>query len=330
MVVNTKFLGDLIVSTPALRFLKEEYPRSELILIVRKEYRKAFENFPYIDRIIPFDAGLKHKKGLTALKRGFDFILKLRKEKPDVFIALHPGDRPALWAFLSGAALRIAPKKQNLSFLINKKIDVNEDSIKYIDYYNRIVEHGSRKVKSNKTDFFVPEEDDLWAENFLRENNFKDGEFLIVHPGASEKSKVWQIDNYIELIEKLLKEAGCKILILAGPQDKENCNLISESLKDKNLVVYKSGSITKSAALIKKSQLLVDNDTGTRHLGAALGVKILALLPEDNLDYWNFYEGVNHHFIAGKRINDGEKSYLGGIEVETVYKKIVDLLGDKR
>ncbi|AFN73592.1 lipopolysaccharide heptosyltransferase [Melioribacter roseus P3M-2] len=330
MVVNTKFLGDLIVSTPALRFLKEEYPSSELILIVRKEYRKAFENFPYIDRIIPFDTELKHKKGLRALKRGIDFILKLRKEKPDVFIALHPGDRLALWAYFSGAILRIAPKKQTFSFLLNKKIDVNEDSIKYIDYYNRIVEHGNKRVKSNTTEFCVPDEDVLWAEKFIDENGLEDGEFITVHPGASEKSKVWQLDNYIELIEKLLAECNKKILLLAGPQDEEYCNIISENFNEKNLVVYKSGSVTKSAALIKKSKLLIDNDTGTRHLGAALGVKILALLPEDNLDYWNFYDGVNHAFIVGKRIKDGEKSYLGGIDVETVFKKTVDLVGGKR
>ncbi|MGK9477387.1 glycosyltransferase family 9 protein [Melioribacter sp. OK-6-Me] len=329
IVVNTKFLGDLIVSTPAIRFLKEEYPDSELILVARKEYKEAFENFPYIDKIIPFDASLKHKKSLRDLKKGIDFIKKLRKEKPDVFIMLHPGDRIALWAYFSGAPLRIGPKKQNFAFLINKKIDVDEDSVKYIEYYNRIVEHGNKKVKSNRTEFFIRDEDVIWAKKFIDENNLMDGEFITIHPGASEKSKVWHIENYIKLIEMLLTKLNRKILILAGPQDEEYCNKISEKFDNEKLVVYRSESISKSGALIKKSALLLDNDTGTRHLGFALGTKVLALLPEDNLDYWNFYDDVNHNFIAGKRINDGEKSYLGGINFKTVFDRIVELIGEK-
>ncbi len=330
IVVNTKYLGDLIVSTPAIRFLKEEYPDSELYLIARKEYKEAFDDFPYIDRVIPFDAGLKHKKGLRELKKGIDFIRKLRKEKPDIFIMLHPGDRITLWAYFSGAPVRIAPKKQNLAFLINKKIDVEEDSISYIDYYNKIVEYGNKKVKSNKTEFFVSEEDVLWAEKFIDKNNLPDGGgFITIHPGASEKSKVWHIENYIRLIEMLLTKLNRKILILAGPQDEDYSNIISKNFNDGKLLVYKSESISKSAALIKKSELLFDNDTGTRHLGIALGTKVLSLLPEDNLDYWNFYDDVNHNFIVGRRINDGEKSYLGGIDVETVFEKIVELVGER-
>ena len=80
-----------------------------------------------------FDSKLKGNNSFGSFIEGIRFIKKIRKEKFDIVITLHPGDRTAFWAWFSKAKLRIAPRKQSFGFLFNRRINVSEDSIITID-----------------------------------------------------------------------------------------------------------------------------------------------------------------------------------------------------
>lgn len=327
LIVNIKFLGDLIVSTPALRSLRKKYPDAEIVIIVRKEFEDVLKYNPYINRIILFDAKIKGNKGIENFIKGIKFIKKIREEKFDVFIALHPGDRISFWAWFSKAKIRIAPSKQSFSFLINRKVDVYENTISYLEYYNQIVSTFGVQIDSNKTEFFIPKEDEIWAEQYFQNYELNKKLVVCIHPGASEPSKIWPSENFVNLINLLKAHSEIKILLISGPKDREICSVILNSFNDKSLMFYNSFSILKTAALIKKCALLITHDTGTRHLAVALRVPVLALLPEDNSDCWNFYSSVsNHYSLIGERIYLQNKSFLGNIEMDDVYKKIGEIL----
>ena len=122
-----------------------------------------------------------------------------------------------------------------------------------------------------------------------------------------------------------------EILLIEGPQDKAICNEIKKQFRPDELKFYSSASILKTGALIKNCNLFITHDTGTRHLAVALETPVLALLPDDNLKYWNFYDKIPfHHSIIGKRSIPGkepnEKTFLNGITVDSVYKEIAEIL----
>lgn len=321
LVINIKYLGDLIVSTPGLSALRKKYPDAEIVFMLRKGFEEALKNNPNIDRIISFDPELKTKSGKKSFWEGIKFILQIRKEKFDTVISLHPGDRITLLAFLSGASTRIAPLKQSLSFLVNKKVEVEEDSISYIDYYNKIFQKTGIKEIKNETEFYVDKESELWADNFLQEKFSETNNLIYIHPGASEPTKMWKAENFVLLINKL-KKTGNEILLIGGPQDESICKKIISFCDDK-LVYYQSTNISKTAALQKHCKLFITHDTGTRHLSVALNIPTLALIPEDNMNYWNFYENKKHyHTIIGKRFISEKESYLNNIDVDKVLEKV--------
>ncbi|MEG8947190.1 glycosyltransferase family 9 protein [Rosettibacter firmus] len=327
LVVNIKYFGDLIISTPAIRSLHKKYPDSEIVVLVRKGFEDVFKNNPYVNSILTFDPEIKGNRSLRSLVEGIKLISKIRKENFDVFIALHPGDRVALLAWLSKAKIRIGPHKQTFSFLFNKKVDVYEDTISYIEYYNKIVSEFNVEIESNETEFFISENEINWANNFLSENNLLNDKFICIHPGASEPSKIWKTENFIELINLLINKSKLKILVLSGPNDKKIVDSINAKLINNSVKYFYSDSILKTAALIKKSLLLVTHDTGTRHLAVALKIPVLALLPEDNSLCWNFYSEDDGHFsLFGKRIKNENEAYLNYINVNDVYKKIGEIL----
>ncbi|MCX6170472.1 MAG: glycosyltransferase family 9 protein [Ignavibacteriales bacterium] len=329
LVINTKFLGDLIVSTQGLNALRKKNPNSEIVLITRKGYEETLRNNPNIDRIIPFDFSVKKKNIFSRISSEIKFIYQIRKERFDVIIALHPGDRIAFLAWLSGAKIRIAPRKQPFNFLFNVLVDVEEDSISYLDYYNKLIIAFTKESIKGNTEFFVSEPDSVWADEFLKENNVNRDDLIIgIHPGASEPTKIWPSENFADLIQKLFSTYNSKIFLIAGPNEEKIVDTISAKLNNENLVVYKSTDVNRSAALIKKCRIFISNDTGTRHLSVALRTPVIALMPDDNQKCWNFYEGSDNHFVlTGKRtypING--VPFLGSITVDEVFNKVNEVL----
>ncbi len=333
LVVNIKYLGDLIVSTPGLRALRASRPDGEITMLVRRGYEETVSSNPNLDRVMTFDSKLKghltFRKALLAIR----FMRLIRNEKFDVFIALHPGDRVALWSWFSGAKLRIGPRNQSFHFLFNKLVDVEEDTISYLEYYNEIFSAYVGRVNSNRTEFLVPAEKLEWADKFLTTNNISPDDILVaIHPGASEPTKMWRGKNFAELIRRLNTDLRIKTLLIEGNQDREICGEILRLADENKVVHFESNSIIRTAALIKRSKLFITHDTGTRHLAVAVRTPVLALLPEDNLRCWNFYEDIDfHHAIIGKRYfpspDSSERPFLGDISVEDVYSRVGEILG---
>ncbi|PKL81525.1 MAG: hypothetical protein CVV24_14820, partial [Ignavibacteriae bacterium HGW-Ignavibacteriae-3] len=197
LIVNTKFLGDLIVSTPGFRSLRKKYPDAEIVLLVRKGYEDAVRNNPNINRIIPFDFGLKSRGVFSRIAGEIKFIRQIRNEKFDAVISLHPGDRIAFLSWFSNAKIRIAPRKQSFNYLFNVLVDVEEDSISYLSYYNKLITAFTKEDVKGKPEFPVITADAKWAEEFFLSKGIRENDFIIgVHPGASEPTKIWPAQNF--------------------------------------------------------------------------------------------------------------------------------------
>jgi ADP-heptose:LPS heptosyltransferase len=331
LVINIKYLGDLIISSPGLRSLKKTYPDSEITLLIRKGFEKLFLGNPQIKNVITFDPELKGNSSIKKIIEGIRFIKKIRNEKFDAIIALHPGDRVAIWSWFSSAKIRIAPKKQNLGFLFNKTVDVKEDSLSYIEYYNKIFEAFGIKINSNKTEIFIPDEDRKWATKFLSTQKFNDDQILIgIHPGGSEPSKIWRHENFINLIQKLLLNPKINIILFEGPQDKAVCQQIKSVLINSRRIFFVQENILSVAALLEKCNLFIAHDTGTKHLAVSVNTPVLALIPDDNRKCWDFYSAVENHFtIIGRRNLNQDVfgiPFLDGIDVDVVYQKVGTIL----
>lgn len=325
LVVNTKFIGDLILSTPGLAALRKKNPDAEIILMTRKGYEATLKNNPNINRIIPFDFGIKKKNFVKRVVDEINFIRRIRSEKFNAVISLHPGDRIAFLAWFSGAEIRVAPRKQPFNFLFNVLVDVEEDSISYLEYYNKLISAFTNEPVVGATEFYVTEQDEVWANDFLNLNSADKNNLLIgIHPGASEPTKIWQLKNFTDLIHRILLMNKTKVLLIAGPNEEKIVEQIFNDVLNDNLMLYNSNNINQTAALIKKCKLFISNDTGTRHLAVAVKTPVIALMPDDNQKCWNFYgESDNHFVLTGRRNFSAEGiPFLDSISVDRVFNKV--------
>lgn len=327
LVINLKLIGDLIVSTSAVSALKKSNPVCKITLLVRKGFEEVLSGNPDIDEIITYNKNCKNELGFwEKLKYEFSFIKKIRAAKYEIVIALHPWDKNALWAFLSGAKIRIGVSKQSFSYLFNKKIDVREDTISYLDYYRKITEPVSDYTSKVSPSFFVSDDDDFKAERILESFEIKNDEYIIgIHLGSSDSSKVIPSEKVVELLSELTSEKDSRIILFIGPGETINKEISSKFGKHV-FQIDTSKSIKVLGALIKKCKLVISHDTSIKHIAVALKVKAITLIPKDILNTWDFYsESDGNYSIVGERNYSGSTPFLDNISIEDVIKKVKEI-----
>lgn len=319
-------MGDLIVSTPAIKCIRQNFPDAKISLLVRREHQNLLKLNPNLDEIIAFDLSLKFLTGINRLKEEFKFLQLIRGRKFDTVLSLQASDRSTLWAYFSGAKTRVGPVNQGFSFLNNIRVQVYEDAIGYLTYYNKIAEGLQIKVEENKTEFFIEKKTKESMKNNLVAKDFLNSKKLIViHPGASEPTKIWELKNFLELAVSLSNNYD--IVFVKGPSEE---NILSEILMlNKNNInwVDTSNDVNELAALLTFAELCICNDSGTRHLAAALNRKTLTLFPVDKKVSWNFYNEDNgHYLIYGKRGDEESGKSLKNISVKSVISKVNSIM----
>ncbi|HOJ16988.1 MAG TPA: glycosyltransferase family 9 protein [Ignavibacteriaceae bacterium] len=329
LVINLKLIGDLIVSTPAVRSLKKAYPDYNIHFLLRKGFDNVLSGNPDITTFIAYNKDASKLGLLKKLLYEFKFALYLRKQKYDIVVALQPGDRYSIWSYISGAPLRVGVEKQKFSFLFNKHASVLENNISYLDYYLKIAQTAGGIPNSLATAFYITKEASFLA-NQLLAGVPQSTHCLVIHPGASDRLRCWSTDNFISLAKQIQNLPNVKLIFSFGPAEKDMVEIFKTNFPE-SVISTETLGIKTVGALIKRSRLCISNDTSIRHISVALGVPVITLMPDDISSYWDFYNDPSKELVVlGKRgiINaeDISRRSLHGIEITFVMKKIREYL----
>lgn len=258
IIIRTpNWLGDLMMSTAFIEAVLERYPNAVVDLIVRK----GFEGLPlpHRGRIIPFD---KKEDGVIGLGR------RLKKENYDKFFVLPPSFSAALMAFLSGASEKIGYVGGGRSLLLSprKKYLAMHRSQHLISEYLQLLDP---KID---VDRYFPNlnVDEKWCEKQL---DGKIGQlperFVVFSPGAMYgPAKQWPV-QYFKKLASLFSEKGIWTVVTGTDKDAKLGEIIAEGNGNVLNFCGKTG-LNELIALLKKSSMLVSNDSGAMHLMSAL------------------------------------------------------------
>ncbi|MEA3306033.1 MAG: glycosyltransferase family 9 protein [Candidatus Omnitrophota bacterium] len=269
LLIRTDRLGDVVLSTPAVKALREAYPGSYIAFMVRPYTKDIVEGNPYLDEVIIYD-----KYGI---QRGFLatllFALKLRKKKFDTAIVLHPTNRAHIIAFMAGIHRRIGFNKK-LPFLLTDAIrDEKYLGQKHeLEYTLDILKNIGVEVRDKNLYVRVKKKDEDSIASKLAENGVSSSDLLIaVHPGASCSSKRWPAERFASLIDKIKGNYDVCIILISGPEDV--CRIAKLEKEIKSDIINLSGrtSVGEITALLKRCKLFISNDSGPVHIAAAVG-----------------------------------------------------------
>lgn len=292
LILALSGIGDALMFTPSIRLLRSEFPDAEIdALVMFRGVKDIYERNNNLNKVIFFD--FMKEGGVKSLK----FIMGIRK-KYNASISVYPANRKEYNGinFLIGAPKRAAIKylrkdAANLGFLNNIRItedDRQHNVVTNIKLISRLT--GKNFAEEPPLDFPLTESDTKFAEEFCAANNITPEDKVIgFHPGsATLKNHInrrWEPQKFAELGRILINDFNSKVLIFGGPEETDLKNKIQSMIGLQNAIEVNSGNLAQSAALMKRCNVFVSNDSSLMHVASAMHIKVVAILGPTNQFY---------------------------------------------
>ena len=319
-VVRTDRLGDMVLTLPLCKSLKDNCSKAELHIIARRYVEPLLENCPAIDKAFFID---DYKKGINEI---------LKKVKYDVVFFPRPRFNECWEGFKAGIPLRIGSAYRYYSILMNNRVHDHRKTAEFheAEFNTRLAESVlGMQLKTELVKPFIDQSSVVRIENILNNNGLEtDKKFIIIHPGSGGSAFTWHAENFGLLGRELEKKSDIKIIITGNEQENIICNVVQEYCKCSVNLCGKL-SIKEMIALISKSNLLIANSTGIIHISAAMDVPVIGLYPNTphlSPKRWGPYSKKSIVITPPEVDNFKERDNMNRISIDEVMKAVEKLL----
>jgi ADP-heptose:LPS heptosyltransferase len=289
LVVKFWALGDILMATPILRGLKNLYKECEIDWLVDTYYSGAVDGNPLISEVIQFDSGswrkdYRYGRWITYISKSLSIRKFLSGRNYDIVIVLTPDKWWASWFAVGVTNVGLFPSHK--PGLLSKFYDVVipvpssgyiHNSIHYLEVVRAL--GGTGDLDTRMVCCSTPADRET-VDLFLSDNGLHPGEkpIVILHPGTSQISKCWPMENFVHLIEELGEDFA--YVVTGSATERLLATLVKESAPATATILIASGQLCQlgeTIALIERSNIVVTGDTSILHIASALEVPTVAI-----------------------------------------------------
>ena len=258
LILRFSSIGDIILTSPVLRCLKQQVPGVEVHFLTKEQFRPLVENSPYVDRV-------------HAVRGDDSAILSgLRKEKFDLVVDLHHNLRTWRVKQALGVPAKSFPKLNVEKWvLVNFKKD-RLPKVHIVDRYLETVAHLGVKNDGQGLDLFIPPEQEVLLETLPE--NFRKG-YIALCIGAAHATKRLPQHRLIELAGKLKGP----IVIIGGPEDKAVGRTIADAVGARAFDATGKYDVLGSASLIRQATNVIAHDSAAMHVASAFRKNVVSV-----------------------------------------------------
>lgn len=292
LILALSGIGDALMFTPALHLLRKARPEAQIdVLVMLKGAKDIFGNNPDVNNVIFFDF---IKEGTLS---SLNFVFSLRG-KYNATINVYPSNRKEynIINFLLGAKNKAAvtylrANKSNFGWLNNITIKENDD-LHNVEENLRLIETllDQQFNEQPKLQLHISKENNSFAENYLSEKNITAGDFVVgFHAGCAilknHIKRRWEPEKFAELAKRLIENQKAKVFLFGGPDEEALKENIKNQIRSDKVIVIKTPDLMKSAAIMKRCNVFVTNDSSLMHISSALGLNVVAIIGPTNTKY---------------------------------------------
>lgn len=299
-VLFVRFLGigDVLFTTPVIRFMKKKYPHLEITYLTSDFCAPILHGNSNIDQIMTYDIPSMHR----IIRHPFqilNMVITLRKKFFDVIIVTHRSFFTILFIYLLGSKIRIGFDYKGWGMLLSEKVPLKEN--KYApELYMGLLGAGYVEEEELKLELYISDEDKSYANTL---SNGKTRDIIAIAPGGGNNAwmdmprKRWPIARYAEVISNLSDKYD--ILLLGGKEDEA----ISRELKKMtaSFMIDLTGKTTlrQAAALLQACKLFIGTDSSLLHIASAVDLPTISIFGPTNPDFFA-PRGHRHIVIKSK------------------------------
>ncbi|MEO8512074.1 MAG: glycosyltransferase family 9 protein [Ignavibacteria bacterium] len=272
LVIKPGAIGDVLLSTPVIQNLRHNFPEAEINFLTQSYCREVLAGNPYLNRVLTYDIG----KGDSS----FCLIRNIHNQKYDLIIDLFGNPRTAVIVFNSDARYRVGYRFKWRSLAYNIKVKPRGGEVHNIEFNLDALRALNLEIVSDKPLFSLNGVHEEFANDFFRIKKLEGKKVIGFNSSGTWPTKVWYPEKFGELGKKLGSDS--KILLFWGyGNEKETALKIKEMIGD-NAILIPEVDLKYMAALIKKCQLFVTNDTGPMHVAWSIGANTAAIFGPTN------------------------------------------------
>jgi len=274
-------IGDLVLSTPALRAIKDKYPQSELTVLASPSNAPVIYNNPHVDRVLVFNSAGEWKEWIKTIRR-------LRIGAYDLAIDPYQNyaSKTAVVSFLSGARFRIGYESYGRGIFYNIAILPRKDPLHQVDIALDALKPIGINNADRSPEMFLSEEEKRMGLDWIRENCPGRKRIIGVHPGAFYSTQRWPAEYFSELIQEVQKRGEYDVILFGGPGDAFIIDEIRSCL-DQKPALHLGNDLRWFAAILFHCNMLICNNSGPLHIAAALGIPTLSFMGPTVKETWS-------------------------------------------
>jgi heptosyltransferase-2 len=285
VVRGTNWVGDAVMTVPALRALRRLFPEAEITLATRPWAKGLFAEADFIDDILVYD----RKGAFSAIAQSREW----RQKRFDLAVLFQNAFEAALIPFLAGVPFKLGYATEKRSFLLTHPIELPEwrSSKHEVFYYLYLVAaleqavSGSNNVIDHDPDISLSlsEFSQAQASALLRSNGLVEGKGIVaICPGSiNSRAKRWPPERFAALADRLLDD-NRKVVLIGSEAEQEVSDEVTKRMKHHPVVLTGKTNLEQLTALLGLVDLVVTNDTGPAHIAAALGRPTIVIFGPTN------------------------------------------------
>ena len=322
LVIDFGQLGDVVMSLPALRAIREKFPYAKITVAVGKPGKELLSLAGFADEILEVDrVSLRDGPTLVSIGRIARFVAQVRKQKFDFVIDLHSYYETNILGFLSGASHRLYSRRENrsLDFLGNFKPQPARErtTAHLVDRYLDLLKPLGIQDPPRTPVLRTSNAGDLAVEALLKKEKAHSGELLAgIFPGAGNASRLWPLEKFADVADHLIRNDRVRVIVFAGPEERELVPRM-RSVFPARTIFFDRLTIPQLASAQARLTLFISNDTGPAHIAAAVGTPVVVVMDRSEPNSY-MPIGEQNRFVGGPLITN--------IPVADVYRAAHELI----
>lgn len=278
LIRATNWVGDAVMTMPALEAVRENFPNAHITVLARPWVIALLETHPAVDEVIPYSRGNGFKDDFLEIIR---VVRQIRAQGFDLAILFQNAFEAALLTRLGGIKNRVGYNTDGRGFLLSHGVRRRDDIMKghQVEYYLAILSGMGWEAKSKDPALFVDPKEIERMEALLLTHGIHEGDFLVaLSPGAIYgPAKRWPSERFALIGDWATEKWGAKVLIMGSEGEKAIGAEVKGTMKQPALDLSGMTSLEGAIALIKRCGFFVTNDSGLMHAAAALNVPLVAV-----------------------------------------------------
>jgi ADP-heptose:LPS heptosyltransferase len=276
LLMRLKSMGDVVFTLPAVHLLRESFPRAHITFLVSAENAPLLEGFREVDETLALNrARFRSGNPLHIWRETATLLRRLRRGRFSLVVDFQGYGETAWLAWLSRAPQRWASVHSTpRHWAYTRSLPCN-DHIHPIEWYLSLLQQCGLRPGTVRNEFVLPDKALDEARRFFAAHQLAlDCPTLFVQPFTSTPAKNWPLDRYCALA-RFWRERGRQVLFGGGPSERAAL----EPVRQAGFPVSAGVPLLVSAGLAKLCALTVSADTGLLHLAAAMGKRVVAIIP---------------------------------------------------